>query len=300
MVARIHTVAFHGIEVLDIDVQVQISSGLVAFTIVGLPDKTIAESRERIRSALYTLGLSLPAKRITINLAPADILKEGSHFDLPIAVGLLTMMGVISREQIAGYSILGEMGLDGTMVAVEGILPAAINASASGRGLICPKENGPEAVWAGNSLDILAVPSLLSLINHFKGFQKLPAPTLTVTPVSKGPSVHLIKGQETAKRVLEIVASGGHNLLMSGPPGAGKSLLASRLPDLLPPLTPEQSLEVSMIHSLVGLLEGGSLIRRCPFRDPHHSASLAALVGGGKRAKPGRNLSSPSWSAFLG
>ena len=288
MVARVHTVAFHGIDVLDIDVQVQFSSGLVAFTIVGLPDKTIAESRERIRGALYTLGLSLPAKRITINLAPADLLKEGSHFDLPIAVGILTMMGMLPQEQVARYSILGELGLDGSTVSVEGVLPAAINAVAHQRGLACPYSNGEEAVWAGGDLDIIAAPSLLSLINHFKGVQKLPSPSVSVSSSpSTGPSLHLIKGQETAKRALEIVASGGHHLMMIGPPGAGKSLLASRLPDLLPVLTPHQSIEVSIIHSMTGLLESKGLLRRRPFRDPHHSASLVALVGGGRRAKPG-------------
>ena len=287
MVARVNTVAFQGIEVLPVDVQVQMAAGLPAFTIVGLPDKAVGESRERGRAALGAMGLALPPKRITVNLAPADLLKEGSHFDLPIAVGLLVAMGVLPGEEIAGYTVLGELGLDGSITSVAGVLPAAIGASAEDRGLICPAACGGEAAWAGR-IEILAAPTLLSLINHFKGTQVLTPPEARLAAEEERyPDLRDIKGQETAKRALEVAAAGGHNLLMIGPPGSGKSMLAQRLPGLLPPLDPAEALEVSMIHSIAGHLEGGRMRRRRPFRDPHHSASLPALVGGGIRAKPG-------------
>ncbi|MEI8393844.1 MAG: YifB family Mg chelatase-like AAA ATPase [Rhodospirillaceae bacterium] len=287
MVARIQTVAFQGIEVLAIDVQVQMSGGMVAFNLVGLPDKAVAESRERVRASLHALGLSLPAKRITVNLAPADVLKEGSHFDLPIALGLLTVMGVLPGDEISRYVALGELALDGALTKVAGVLPAAVSAVARDHGLICPAACGGEAAWAGD-LDLLAPASLLALINHFKGTQVLTPPRPLIQEIgSYGLDLRDIKGQETAKRALEVAAAGSHNLLMIGPPGSGKSMLAARLPGLLPPLSPAEALEVSMIHSIAGLLEDGRLLRRRPFRDPHHSASLPALVGGGSRARPG-------------
>jgi magnesium chelatase family protein len=288
MVARIATVAFSGTEVLAIDAQVQTLPGAVAFTVVGLPDKAVGESRERVRSALHALGLSLPAKRITVNLAPADVLKEGSHFDLPIALGLLAAMGIVPAEVASKYLVLGELALDGTLSPVAGTLSAAIHANATGRGLICPAANGGEAVWAGE-IEVLAPPDLLALINHFKGTQILSRPTarLQDTVATAYPDLADIKGQESAKRALEVVAAGGHNLLMVGPPGAGKSMLAARLPSLLPPLTPAEALDVSTIHSLAGLLTDGKLLHRRPFRDPHHSATQPALIGGGLRAKPG-------------
>ena len=287
MTAHAPTIAFAGIDCLDIDVQVQVANGLPAFTIVGLPDKAVAESRERVRSAFTALGLALPPKRITVNLAPADLLKEGSHFDLPIALALLAAMGVLPADEVAEYVALGELGLDGSLASVAGVLPAAIAANAAGRGLICPAAQGPEAAWAGE-VHILAAPSLLALINHFKGTQVLAKPTARLAEDDPG---HLdlkdIKGQESAKRALEVAAAGGHNLLMIGPPGSGKSMLAARLPGLLPPLEPAEALEVSMIHSVAGQLAEGKLLRRRPFRDPHHSASVPSLVGGGTRARPG-------------
>ncbi len=287
MVAHVNTVAFFGIEVLDVDVQVQISSGLPVFSIVGLPDKAVTESRERVRAALTALGLALPPKRITVNLAPADVLKEGSHFDLPIALALLAAMNVLPDGEIADYIAVGELALDGVLASVTGALPAAIHANARELGLICPERQGSEAAWAGQ-IAILAPVSLLALINHFKGTQVLSPPQpLLAEETDILADMADIKGQETAKRGLEICAAGGHNLLMIGPPGAGKSMLAARLPGLLPPLDAAEILEVSMIQSLAGTLRDGGLARRRPFRDPHHSASMAALVGGGHRARPG-------------
>ena len=287
MVARVNTVAFQGIETMDIDVQVQTANGMPTFTIVGLPDKAVGESRERVRAALGALGLALPTKRITVNLSPADVLKEGSHFDLPIAVGLLISMDVLPSEEIARYVVMGELALDGAIAPVAGVLPAAIGALALDRGVICPSACGGEAAWAGD-IEVLAATDLLSLIHHFKGVQTLtpPEPRLLEEEAAV-PDMRDIKGQETAKRALEVAAAGRHNMLMIGPPGAGKSMLAQRLAGLLPPMTPQEALEVSMIHSVAGLLKDGRITRRRPFRDPHHSASLPALVGGGVRARPG-------------
>jgi magnesium chelatase family protein len=291
MVARVNTVAFQGIDVQRVDVQVQISSGLPAFTIVGLPDKAIAESKERVRAALHALGLSLPPKRLTVNLAPADVSKEGSHYDLPIALGLLAAMEVIPKGELEEYVVLGELSLDASIRAVAGILPAAMHASVNDNRLICPEACGGEAAWAGD-LDILAPANLLQLINHIKGTQVMARPVAKlqdedVEGVRRHPDLADVKGQESAKRALEIAAAGGHNLLMLGPPGSGKSMLASCLPGILPPLSPREALEVSMIHSLAGTLPEGGLLRHRPFRDPHHSASLPALIGGGHRVKPG-------------
>lgn len=290
MVARVSTVAFQGVNVQSVDVQVQISSGLPAFTIVGLPDKAVAESRERVRSALHSLGLSLPAKRLVVNLAPADIAKEGSHYDLPIALGLMAAMGVIPKEDLQDCVVLGELSLDSQIRWVAGVLPAALHAAGNDNRLICPKDCGSEAVWAGE-LDILAPSDLMQIVNHFKGTQVLGRPEVVLGDKHSGGlscrNLREVKGQETAKRALEIAAAAGHNMLMIGPPGSGKSMLASCLPGILPPLTPAEALEVSMIHSLSGTLPEGGLMKVRPFRDPHHSASLPSLVGGGHKAKPG-------------
>lgn len=289
MVARCRTVAFQGIEVMPVDVQVHLANGLPAFAVVGLPDKAVGESRERVRAALGAIGLSLPSKRIIANLAPADLPKEGSHFDLPIALALLSAMGVLPPDALDDFIALGELGLDGAIGAVAGILPAALAAHEEDRGLICPAACGGEAAWAGDASRVLAAPSLLSLINHFKGVQVLSPPVARAAEddAASLPDLRDIKGQESAKRALEVAAAGSHNLLFIGPPGAGKSMLAQRLPGILPPLDSAEILEVSMIASLAGQIGDGRLTRRRPFRAPHHSASMAALVGGGLRAKPG-------------
>ena len=288
MVARVATVAFEGVEARPVDVQVQVANGAVAFTIVGLGDKAVAESRERVRAALVASGLALPARRITVNLAPADLPKEGSHYDLPVALAVMAAIGAIPADALDGYAVIGELALDGTISPVAGVLPAAIAANARGLGLVCPAACGPEAAWASAELDILAPRSLIQLANHFKGAQILARPTPALRAAG-GPQPDLadIKGQESAKRALEVAAAGGHNLLMCGAPGAGKSMLAQRLPSILPPLRPRELLEVSMVHSVAGELAGGALTDRRPFRAPHHSASMAALVGGGVHARPG-------------
>jgi magnesium chelatase family protein len=291
MVEEVKTLTFHGIDVVDVNVEVHISSGMPAFILVGLADKTIAESKERVRAAINSLGISLPAKRIVINLAPADILKEGSHFDLAIACCLLSAMEVISTKKLNDYIILGELSLDGTLRPVSGVLPAAIGANARNKGLICPKENGQEASWSGNP-NIIAANNLIALVNHFKEIQVIPAITETKFEKEEPQNfidIQNIKGLEGAKRALEIAAAGGHNILMSGAPGAGKSMLASSLPSILPPLSNEEMLECSMIYSVAGLISEGKLQMHRPFREPHHSCSMPAMVGGGmaKRMTPG-------------
>ncbi|WP_428686763.1 YifB family Mg chelatase-like AAA ATPase [Roseibium sp.] len=288
MVSKVTTVAFQGIEAVPVDVQVHVGPGMVAFNVVGLPDKAVAESRERVRAALSASGLALPAKRVTVNLAPADLPKEGSHYDLPIALGVMAAIGAIPAEFLTDFVVLGELGLDGTLAPVTGVLPAAMGANALGKGLICPQSSGGEAAWADADMTILAPGSLIQLANHFKGTQVLSRPVARLHGNAGNlPDLAEVKGQESARRALEIAAAGGHNLLMTGPPGSGKSMLASRLPSILPPLTPRELLEVSMIASLAGELGEGKLTDRRPFRAPHHSASMAALVGGGLRAKPG-------------
>lgn len=292
MVAHVETVAFQGVEARPVDVQVHMAGGIIGFAVVGLGDKAVAESRERVRAALQAIGLGLPAKRITVNLAPADLPKEGSHYDLPIALGLLVAMGVLPPQELERYVVIGELSLDGAINPVAGALPAAIAANARGKGLICPMDCGPEAAWAGMGEDnpggVLAPRSIIALVNHFRGTQVLsePAP-LKAVEAGQVPDLRDIKGQESAKRALEVAAAGGHNMLMVGPPGSGKSMLAARLPGILPPLTPREMLETSMVASLAGELHRTGVSRRRPYRAPHHSASMPALVGGGLRVKPG-------------
>lgn len=287
--SRIRSFAFSGIEARPVWVEVQISSGLPAFLVVGLPDKAVAEARERVRAALTSIGLALPAKRIVVNLVPADLPKEGSHFDLPIALALLAAMGVIPGEEVQRYAALGELSLDGRLNPVSGVLSASLEAASMELGIVCPALQGEEALCGGD-IAILAAVDLLSLINHFTGQQILSGPVfsgITDGDNSAEPDLADIKGMEIGRRALEIAAAGGHSLLLSGPPGAGKSMLASRLRGLLPDLLAPESLAVSRIYSAAGLLSDGRPMRRPPVRDPHHSASLPALVGGGTRARPG-------------
>ncbi|MEL6212687.1 MAG: magnesium chelatase domain-containing protein, partial [Pseudomonadota bacterium] len=261
MVAQVTTFAFQGVDARPVTVEVQITgAGANNIAMVGLPDKAVSEARERVRAALSAIGLGLPNKRVTVNLAPADLPKEGSHFDLAIALGLLIEMGAAPRDALDGFAVIGELGLDGGLARVAGALPAAVAANEAGLGLICPAACGPEAAWAGGEAEILAPRSLIQLINHFKGVQVLTAPKPgALEDGPPAPDLKDVKGQESAKRALEAAAAGGHNLLMVGPPGAGKSMLAARLPGLLPPLTPSEMLEISMVQSMAGLLENGAL-----------------------------------------
>lgn len=287
MAARVVTLAFQGVEAQRVDVEVQFSGGQVAFIVVGLGDKAVGESRERVRAAFSGLGLQLPSKRIIVNLAPADLPKEGSHYDLPIALAVMAAMGIIPPDRLTEWAAMGELSLDGRIVQVAGALPASVAAGALGLGLICPEACGAEAAWAGDT-QILAAPSLISLVNHFRGTQMLGPPKPgAILDGERVPDLRDVKGQENAKRALEIAAAGGHNLAFTGPPGSGKSMMAARLPGLLPPLSPAELLETSMIHSVAGLIAKGELTRARPFRTPHHSATMAALTGGGVRVKPG-------------
>ena len=287
MVARAYTVAFEGIEARLVEVQCAVAPGLPAFNLVGLPDKAVSEAKERVRAALTAMSLALPAKRITVNLSPADMPKEGSHFDLPIALALLAAMEIVPADATAGLVALGELSLDGSLVPVIGALPAAVAAAEADCGLICPRACGAEAAWVG-AVQVIAPRTLLELVNHLAGKSAIaPAQPGTVARPAEHRDLRDVKGQEKAKRALEIAAAGRHHLLMIGPPGSGKSMLAKRLPGLLPPLEPEEALETSMVHSLAGLIEEGGISRQRPFRDPHHTSSIAAIVGGGRGAKPG-------------
>ncbi len=287
MVSTVQTVAYLGLEARSVEVQCQVAPGNPRFAIVGLPDKAVAESRERVHAAISAMGLSLPPRRITVNLSPADLPKEGSHYDLPIALALLGAMGVVDAETLASYVVVGELGLDGRVAPSPGVLLAALHAAERSLGLVCPAAQGPEAAWAGQ-VEVVAAPDLLSLLNHFKGSALLRPPEPGVAETQAvGPDLCQVKGQETARRAIEIAAAGGHNLIMVGPPGAGKSLLAACMPGILPDLTASEALEVSMVASIAGELPGGRLKRTRPFRAPHHSASMPALVGGGHKARPG-------------
>ncbi len=289
---HINTIAFSGIETILVNVQIHMIKANFFFTIVGLGDKAIAESRERIWSALSSIGINIPFARVVINLAPADLVKEGTHYDLPITVAILAGMGIIPAQELSSYIIMGELHLDGSIASVAGILPAAIHATGNNMSLICPHANGQEARWAGN-LKILAPKHLLDIINHFKGSQILSEPSLDSKTIDNLKlkknkfDIADVKGQFTAKRGLEIAAAGNHNLLMVGPPGSGKSMLASRINTILPPLTNKEILEINMIASIKGNLSRGEILLERPFRSPHHSCSMAAMVGGGKKAAPG-------------
>ncbi|MDF1802949.1 YifB family Mg chelatase-like AAA ATPase [Thalassovita sp.] len=287
MIARAYTVAFEGVSARPVEVQCAVSPGMPAFSIVGLPDKAVSEARDRVRAALSSMAIALPSKRITINLSPADIRKEGSHFDLPIALALLAALEIIPRDAAEGTTALGELSLDGSLVPVVGALPAAMSAAADDRSLLCPVASGPEAAWVG-ACQVIAARGLAEVVQHYSGQSPLlPAQPGEVIAPSHSRCMRDVKGQERAKRALEIAAAGRHHLMMVGSPGSGKSMLAARIPGILPPLTATEALETSMVHSLAGLLDEGGLSRTRPFREPHHTASMAAIVGGGRGAKPG-------------
>lgn len=287
MGTQAYTVAFEGVQARLVEVQCAVTPGVPAFTIVGLPDKAVSEARERVKAALNGLAIALPSKRITVNLAPADLPKEGSHFDLAIALALLSAIGIVPEDEAARTVALGELSLDGTILPVLGALPAAMAAAEEDRTLLCPTSCGPEAAWV-DATPVIGAGSLSDVIRHFTGAQVItPALPGEVGPMSSGRDLRDVKGQERAKRALEIAAAGRHHMMMVGPPGSGKSMLAARMPGILPPLTPAEALQTSMIHSLSGLIEDGGISRTRPFREPHHTASMAAIVGGGRGAKPG-------------
>ena len=288
MTARAYTVAFEGVEARLVEVQCAVTAGLPAFNVVGLPDKAVSEARDRVRAAMTALSIALPAKRITINLSPADLPKEGSHFDLPIALALLAALDVIPPEEAEATVALGELSLDGGLVPVIGALPAAMAAAAEGRALLCPAACAPEAAWV-EAATVIGAAGLAEVVAHFTEAAPIaPAAAGEVDRDAALPDLIDVKGQEKAKRALEIAAAGRHHLLMIGPPGAGKSMLAARLPGILPPMGARETLDTSMIHSVSGLIEGGRISRRRPFMEPHHTASMAAIVGGGKGARPGQ------------
>jgi magnesium chelatase family protein len=287
MVARTYTVAFEGVEARIVEVQCSVAAGMPAFAVVGLPDTAVSEARDRVRAALTALSIALPSKRITVNLSPADLPKEGSHFDLPIALALLAAIDILPREDVEATVALGELSLDGRLVPVIGALPAAMAAAEDDRTLLCPQACGPEAAWVG-ATTVVAAATLTDVLRHYTGQAPIaPASPGEVRAAPAARDLRDVKGQERAKRALEIAAAGRHHLLMVGTPGSGKSMLAARIPGILPPLTAVEALETSMIHSLSGLLDEGGISRTRPFREPHHTASMAAIVGGGRGAKPG-------------
>ena len=287
MVSRTYTVAFQGVQARLVEVQCSVTPGLPAFGVVGLPDKAVTEARDRVRSALSAMAVALPSKRITVNLSPADLPKEGSHFDLPIALALLAALDIVPSEAAQCTVSLGELSLDASIVPVVGALPAAMAAAEEERTLLCPAASGPEAAWVG-AATVIGAASLVEVVRHFTGQAPI-APSEPGEVIEDGhcPDLRDVKGQERAKRALEIAAAGRHHLIMVGTPGSGKSMLAARIPGILPPLTPAEALETSMIQSLCGLLDQGGINRTRPFREPHHTASMAAIVGGGRRASPG-------------
>ncbi|MDR2598236.1 MAG: YifB family Mg chelatase-like AAA ATPase [Holosporales bacterium] len=290
MVSKIRTVAFIGMRPSEITVEAQISPGIASFCIVGLPDKTVGEAKERIRSTFYQLGIGFPAKKVIVNMAPADIPKGGSHYDLPIALAILGAMEAIDIRLFENTISIGELGLDGSLCYVSGAICAAMLANENDLALICPKACETEAAWSGND-GIIACPNIITVINHFAGISQVAKTEVGSNRFRDPPEYEVdmadVYGQPFAKRALEVAASGGHNLLMIGSPGSGKSMLASRMRTILPSLSPAEALETTCIYSLAGMSPDNGLIHLPPFRDPHHSASLISIVGGGPDAKPG-------------
>lgn len=283
-----YTVAFEGVEARLVEVQCSVAPGMPGFGIVGLPDKAVSEARERVRAAFAHLSIALPSRRITVNLSPADLPKEGSHFDLPIALAVLAALEILPAEAVGQVVALGELALDGRLAPVAGALPAAMAAAEDDRALLVPRACGPEAAWVG-AVPVFAPRSLREAIDHLT--DRAPLARAIAGEVDSGgehEDLADVKGQELARRAIEISASGCHHLLMVGPPGATKTMLAKRLPGILPPLTPQEALETSVIRSVAGLLKSGGISRAAPFCQPHHTASMPAIVGGGRNAGPGQ------------
>jgi magnesium chelatase family protein len=287
---RVLSFALEGIEAFPVTVEVDVSPGIPAFDIVGLPDAAVRESRERVRAAIRNGGWTFPAHRITVNLAPAHTRKGGAGFDLAVGLGILAAGGHLSASVLHGMAFAGELALDGALRPVRGALAIALASRKAGaRALVVPLESAAEATLAGGT--VYGAVNLVAVVNHITG--AAPLEEARIVPESNEGSFHPVdladvKGQLAARRALEVAAAGGHNLIMMGPPGAGKSMLARCLPGILPPLEPEEALEVSRIHSVVGLLAGnGGLLRTRPFRAPHHCASRSAVLGGGTPLRPG-------------
>ena len=289
MISKVKTVAFLGMQSIDVTVEAQISSGIAAFLVVGLPDKTVAESRERIRSAFLQVGIGFPMKRVVVNMSPANLPKAGSHYDLPIALAILGAAEIIDTTKLDNAIILGELGLDGSLQYVSGTLCAAVHANENNLSLICPKLCEKEACWSGNN-SILAPYGLQELLNHILDKKRISFSQIsTACNETNNFSIDMsdVHGHKMAKRALEIAAAGGHNVLMIGPPGSGKSMLAERIQTILPDLTTHESLETTCVYSISGQSQCCSLIKKPPYRAPHNSASMISIVGGGFDAKPG-------------
>ena len=287
MITRAFSVCFEGIEPQLVEIECAISPGLPAFSVIGLPDKAVSEARDRIRSALGALSIALPSRRITINLSPADMPKEGSHLGLPIALALLAALNIITHEDSEGALAIGELSLDGRLQPVVGALPAALKAAELGKDLYCPETSGAEAAWV-DATRVFATKSLMAIIQHLTGqAPREPAVARQITPQKSMLDMADVRGQERAKRALEIAAAGRHHVFLVGPPGSGKSMMAARMAGILPPLNAMEALETSMIQSVAGFWGSDGIQSTRPFRERHHTASMAAIVGGGKGAKPG-------------
>ena len=304
MLAQVDSSAILGIDAYVVRVEVDISSSVPMFTIVGLPDAAVQESRERVRSAIKNTGLDFPLRRITINLAPADIKKQGPAFDLPIAIGILAATGQVRSETIAGGMFVGELALDGAVSPVSGVLPMAIKARADKRPfLVVPAANALEAAIVGdvNVYGVRTLADVVALLSDFDAHTPLTSDPEALLQIVGADDLDFceVKGQEHVKRALEVSAAGGHNILLVGPPGSGKTMLARRVPSILPPLSLDESLEVTKIYSVGGLLGTTALVTKRPFRAPHHSISNAALAGGGTVPRPGEVSLSHNGILFL-